>query len=721
MSSVENICTRLPPVGFVKKKSNSKLVEADLGGIHEGHVGQLTVKCVPVILEFRRLFKSTKFKSVNVIPGIPNQELLHGIIALYDVCLPDITPEVLYFTVCGKWAKTLLLIRDATDVAEELVYSRKKIDQNANKSNGSEGTDVLTENTMTPDLDQVDNEAEGKGQTHIPSNCQKSANNLDSTKEKTAKEESDVDRQNTSGEKHIDEWVAKETSAAQDEVQGVTNDALAAKDEGEKKGIFADVFSDTDSENESESDEDEDDFTEGQEEFLKIVRQRRERRKVALSQGDDPSLAIGIESRLIACTTWEKSTIRPGERILQLDLLAVRKRFRKLGIGKYLLQNLKDPSLVGLYDAFVVYADHSAVDFFGHYGFNDDIVLNSKFSDLADNWTNCTLMCYLPPFSGQTILMETDPELDLKVMELELHKCSEKSRDAYQAQMACAMKLKHEVISLRALVSSQQDLITSLTQEFQTLRTERFQVEKAYLKKQLNDLKLGIEMKAENGNDTLINQDDDDDDDEVDTDMLLRVLESKVSSLGMTDSSRAESKIHWQVAEEFKLSMDDSVMAGMCVVSQTTKAHVSSSVVEMYKTRCSHLLDSSIHTKMYLCGTLEHPERIQRILSDGFTEQDFSHGEFGVGLYFSQHASKAAHFSALGKLLLVDIGLGKTESVIKKDNTRTAPPEGFDSIVTPGRLSNLSGGDLMTCGYQEYVIFDPYQALPLYLIEYRLE
>ena len=35
----------------------------------------------------------------------------------------------------------------------------------------------------------------------------------------------------------------------------------------------------------------------------------------------------------------------------------------------------------------------------------------------------------------------------------------------------------------------------------------------------------------------------------------------------------------------------------------------------------------------------------------------------------------------LGKLLLNDVGLGKTESVIKKDNTRTAPPEGFDSIV----------------------------------------
>ena len=41
-----------------------------------------------------------------------NQELLHAVVALYDSCLPEITPEVLYPTVCGKWAKTLVLLRD---------------------------------------------------------------------------------------------------------------------------------------------------------------------------------------------------------------------------------------------------------------------------------------------------------------------------------------------------------------------------------------------------------------------------------------------------------------------------------------------------------------------------------------------------------------------------------------------------------------------------------
>lgn len=64
---------------------------------------------------------------------------------------------------------------------------------------------------------------------------------------------------------------------------------------------------------------------------------------------------------------------------------------------------MKDVSIVGHYDSLVVYADHSAVDFFALHGFSDDIVLNSKYSDLADNWTNCTLMSYIPPFVGRLL------------------------------------------------------------------------------------------------------------------------------------------------------------------------------------------------------------------------------------------------------------------------------------------------------------------------------
>ena len=44
-----------------------------------------------------------------------------------------------------------------------------------------------------------------------------------------------------------------------------------------------------------------------------------------------------------------------------------------------LFQHVKDTSVVGTYDAVVVHADNSALEFFDRYGFSDDIVLNSRY------------------------------------------------------------------------------------------------------------------------------------------------------------------------------------------------------------------------------------------------------------------------------------------------------------------------------------------------------
>ena len=100
------------------------------------------IRVMPYLIEFRRLLESsiTAVEGVNGFSSsifllkiirvfvtkalgyclhvslcllqVSNQELLHAVVALYDNCLPEITPEVLYPTVCGKWAKTLVLLRD---------------------------------------------------------------------------------------------------------------------------------------------------------------------------------------------------------------------------------------------------------------------------------------------------------------------------------------------------------------------------------------------------------------------------------------------------------------------------------------------------------------------------------------------------------------------------------------------------------------------------------
>ena len=42
---------------------------------------------------------------------IPNRDLLHAVVGLYDVSLSEMTPDVLYATVCEKWARTILLLK----------------------------------------------------------------------------------------------------------------------------------------------------------------------------------------------------------------------------------------------------------------------------------------------------------------------------------------------------------------------------------------------------------------------------------------------------------------------------------------------------------------------------------------------------------------------------------------------------------------------------------
>lgn len=46
-----------------------------------------------------------------------------------------------------------------------------------------------------------------------------------------------------------------------------------------------------------------------------------------------------------------------------------------MGIGRYLMQQCKDPTVVGQYDKLLAYADHKAESFFTLHGFSDDPIL----------------------------------------------------------------------------------------------------------------------------------------------------------------------------------------------------------------------------------------------------------------------------------------------------------------------------------------------------------
>jgi len=43
---------------------------------------------------------------------VSSRELLHAVVALYAVSLAEMSPDTLYASVCEKWARTILLLRD---------------------------------------------------------------------------------------------------------------------------------------------------------------------------------------------------------------------------------------------------------------------------------------------------------------------------------------------------------------------------------------------------------------------------------------------------------------------------------------------------------------------------------------------------------------------------------------------------------------------------------
>lgn len=630
------------------------------------------VKITAIMVDFSRLIQSKT--SVDVVKGVSNRDLLHAAVALYDVSLSDMTPDVLYCSVCDKSARTVLLLRDIDGTLQDMEARHQK-----RMSTTSDSTSLSIENSSKPD--QLVTE---------PASDTMSSDEADKT-------ESDED---------------------------------CFQPEENKPCTFADVFSDTEEEEEEEEDnegdnegeeaeeEEEEDFSKGMHSFLRNIANKRKRlsnQKTPLTRDD-----VGIENRLVAAMTFEKKFVKTSDTIVHLTLLAVRQRFRKCSIGKYLVQQLKTASVVGRFDAVVVHADNSAVPFFRKSGFSDDVILNKRWSELAEQYTHCTLMCSLPPFTRDHSI-SSSPELDLKAMAAEILKWRSKCVEAYQAEVSCMVRMQQEIIHLRAVVSSQQDLIEQLTAKNEQLQCEKFLAEKDFLKYRLQ-VQLGLELNCS------------DMDSDLDEEALNQVqkktqlnhnclpsdFNSSVKLFVLQSESEAK-EIHLEddKALEFQLIIHyfyesvsfEELEAKDYKITTVTKAVLPDSVSDVCSASVAAMSDPTIVTKLYFCGSCTDP---RRILQTGFTDQDLIHGSFGTGLYFSKYPSRALRFSQSGKLIVAEVGLGNIRSVTTGDPEAVAPPTGYDSILTPGREASVSKDSKR---HQEYVVYNIYQSRPLFLIE----
>ncbi|XP_040185043.1 uncharacterized protein LOC120917656 [Rana temporaria] len=550
MSSEQLFCT-LPVQTFTRRKHSD--------------ARKLTFSAFSVGVEFYRLLKPN---SATIIPHVSNWDLLNTVIALFDVCLPDIGVEVLRSTVCAQGAKTILLLRDHQEVLKEY------------------------QDNLWP-----------KGPP----------------KPKPSPTES--------------------------------------KNEEENESTFSAVFSDSEStEEEDDSDSDQEEskrFHSSLEEFLSSLTERRHQRR----QPNFTIEAIGFECCIVAALTYKKSASKSKEKIIEVSLLSTRRRYRGCGAARYMLQLLKDVSLVGFYDAIVTHADSRAIELFASCDFSDDIILNSRFRDLAQDWTNTTTMSYFPPFSlGQA------SHLDTEDLEAEMTQWREKSMAAHEAQAIFMRRILQEIKALRKQVKSQKYEILKLTADLENERREKKLLQNKVFEHQIIEIEkiaaLQLGEQKENENDMPVTLQD------------IAVKEIEVEGQKLVLEEIFQTALSWQDLEEVK-------------------------------TYLSKLHDTGVHQRLYYC---DRRSQLVEILNRGFSPKDVQQREYGNGIYFS--TSPAAAISTAHHVLVADVYVGRIQTNGNKSASRRSSPSGFDSIQIRGRWST------------EFVIFSHLQAIPICLLKY---
>ncbi|XP_052453610.1 uncharacterized protein si:dkeyp-50b9.1 [Carassius gibelio] len=230
-------------------------------------------------------------------------------------------------------------------------------------------------------------------------------------------------------------------------------------------------------------------FCEGLQEFVDGARDRKEKRAVQQEDGKILPSAVGVESLIMAAACYELKILSTGDMVLQLSLLAVRKRYRHLGIGSYIMELLKTQSIVGKYDTLVAHADTDAIGFFKFHGLTDDPLLNDQFKELKDDWTNSILMSYLPPFTTDLEMRNPVFSLSLREVEMNMDVARSQALFAYQQQVMCVTRLLEEVKILRKQLDLKREEVDRLNSKLEQEKRKRHDIENKFLMYRLKNTK----------------------------------------------------------------------------------------------------------------------------------------------------------------------------------------------------------------------------------------
>lgn len=515
-------------------------------------------------------------------------------------------------------------------------------------------------------------------------------------------------------------------------------DCLESIDNEAPKSIFHKLFhanssseSSSSGSEEDEADENDDaksssnneeDFTIGIKTFLEKYRKSNENNKENFK---NPL------TRLLACTTLERvNTFQyPGqdEWVILLQLMAVLKSHRGYGIGKYLMANIiQNVQLVGPFDAIITSSDANAIEFYEKYGFNDNPIMNSKYKSIGDIWTNTTKMCYVPPYMIKTIMKKkTSIELnsleELTQIENDFKKWNKITLTSYQINSQIFLKLKQEIIGLKAKNCAQENLINDLQVRNEILERKNRLLNlqlKNSKKNSVDDNEETSEVKSEeNASPTeTVNTPED-----SEIDKLISELKQMAGTKfgGQRDEDR--------IIKQFKNSLKKSELKyNIEIKSIKTNKDLKKEFLKEYEAFKNSLFsevneDASENTtlisELYV-SKISSPDGIEvkdfynEILQHGLGDKHCIKNNFNLnGVYLSRYANvEKMH----GFVLLV-------EAIISNCFTVTKDNEDFNEKLLMNYQSLLVlDSNFDNYKENEYFLMNPKHILPLAVIEYEL-
>lgn len=478
---------------------------------------------------------------------------------------------------------------------------------------------------------------------------------------------------------------------------------------------------------------------------------------------------VGIENRLFAAITFEKRVF-DGERISYLTVLSVRKRYRGLKLGQFLVQLVI--KLAGNRDPLIVLGDDDALEFFGKQGFINDPMICAKYEELKreGNWTNCSVLVRLPKIIPEvkTGIQEMSIENIEKIVEEKVEKWQRDSYNLYQQQVSLVSQLKKEIVTGREKIKEQQLLIKKLTEELNKQYDNNHENQKTSSRSKVAEIAqsdmTAIQAQIEKLNlDSVIK--------EYEQITTRRSVAPQVSNRGdkypsneyivvtpgtpenvHPNEDSSSGKINMLSGPEFSIS-DESRQINRAELIQNHDLLEKNynRIIEMFKSSLKnsnpelfqqvkvinvHLIDNqnvksreiSSHgwSEMFYSGSLLSTSDLNGIREKGrFNNFNFTYGDYGIGLYFSRFAEVSIRFSKVNCIIVASVNPGCTNSTLKVDSSRRNAGSNFDSLLTPGRLSELSSprqkeASSLKEKYQEMIIFDPRRAFPEFVIEYIL-